>query len=347
VTTRIALDAMGGDHAPKATVAGAVEALRHDADLHVVLVGDEKAVQAELVAAGAGSEDRSRLEIVHASQVITCDESPVEGLRSKPDASIRRACDVVQRGQAGGLVAAGSTGAAVAAATLNWKLISGVRRAGIAVTLPNRGGGHTVLCDVGANITCKPIHLFHYGVMASVYAKSMFGVPAPKVGLLNVGSEEAKGTELVRETKKLFDGSKLNFVGHIEGNQLVDGAADVVVCEGFVGNVVLKVAEGLYETFTSALKSTLAETRELEPGLVRVLGDFQGRFKKRMDYAEYGGAPLLGVNGLCLISHGRSDPRAIRNALLLAARFTRNRVLEQIYEELRANLAGERHDEST
>jgi glycerol-3-phosphate acyltransferase PlsX len=345
VTTRIALDAMGGDHAPKATVAGAVEALRRDADLSLVLVGDHAAVEAELVSAGASPAERARIEIVHAAQNITCEESPVEGLRAKPDASIKRACEVVQQGRAGGLVAAGSTGAAVAAATLLWKLIPGVRRAGIAVTLPNRSGGHTVLCDAGANISCKPVHLFHYGIMASVYAKSMFNVPAPKVGLLNVGSEEAKGTELVRETKKLFDASRLNFVGHIEGNQLVDGAADVVVCEGFVGNVVLKVAEGLYESFTHALKSTLLETGALDPSLARSLGEFQQRFKKRMDYAEYGGAPLLGVNGLCLISHGRSDARAIQNALLLAARFTRNRVLEQIYEELRANWAGDRHDE--
>jgi phosphate acyltransferase len=347
VTTRIALDAMGGDHAPKATVAGAVDAVRRDPDLAVVLVGEPRAVGAALDEARATDAERLRLPQVAATQNITCDESPVEGLRSKPDASIKRACDVVARGEASGLVAAGSTGAAVAAATLNWKLIPGVRRAGIAVTLPNRKGGHTVLCDAGANISCKPLHLFHYGLMASVYAKSMFGVAEPMVGLLNVGSEEAKGNELVRETKKLFDGSPVNFIGHIEGNQLVDGAADVVVCEGFVGNVVLKVAEGLYESFAGALKSTLAETKEKDPGLLKVLGDFLGRFKQRMDYAEYGGAPLLGVNGLCLISHGRSDARAIQNALLLAARFTRQGVLERIHEELRAHMAGRRHDDAS
>lgn len=344
MTTRIALDAMGGDHAPRATVAGAVEAVRRDAGLVVVLTGDPRAIEAELASAALLPGERERLPVVAASQNITCEESPVEGLRNKPDASIKRACDVVARGDASGLVAAGSTGAAVAAATLNWKLISGVRRAGIAVTLPNRPGGHTVLCDAGANISCKPLHLFHYALMASVYAKRMFGVAEPKVGLLNVGSEEAKGNELVRETKKLFDGSGLNFIGHIEGNQLVDGAADVVVCEGFVGNVVLKVAEGLYESFSGALKTTLAETKEQDPGLLKVLGDFLARFRQRMDYAEYGGAPLLGVNGLCLISHGRSDARAIRNAILLAARFTRQRVLEGITEELRAHMTKGRHD---
>jgi phosphate acyltransferase len=215
-----------------------------------------------------------------------------------------------------------------------------VRRAGIAVTLPNRKGGHTVLCDAGANISCKPLHLFHYGVMGGVYASAMFDVPRPKIGLLNVGSEEAKGNELVRETKKLFDRSTLNFIGHIEGNQLVDGDADVVVCEGFVGNVVLKVSEGLYEAFSGALKTTLGETKEQDPGLFRVLGDFLERFKRRMDYSEYGGAPLLGVDGLCLISHGRSDARAIQNALLLSARFTRKGVLDGIKDKLKSEWTG-------
>ncbi|HYC76945.1 MAG TPA: phosphate acyltransferase PlsX [Planctomycetota bacterium] len=336
MTTRIALDAMGGDHAPQATVRGAVDAVRRDAELSVLLVGDEAALRAELDAAGPSSDERARLEVQHASQNITCEESPVEGLRSKPDSSIKRACEAVARGRAEGLVAAGSTGAAVAAATLNWKLIPGVRRAGIAVTLPNRKGGYTVLCDAGANISCKPLHLYHYGIMGSVYAKSMCGAVAPKVGLLNVGSEEAKGNELVRETKKLFDGSRLNFAGHIEGNEVFEGEADVVVCEGFVGNVVLKVAEGLFEAFSGALKGAMQEVQSGDPGVVRTLGDFLDRFRRRMDYAEQGGAPLLGVNGLCLIAHGRSDARAIRNALLLGARFTRQRVLQKMYDELKA-----------
>jgi glycerol-3-phosphate acyltransferase PlsX len=241
----------------------------------------------------------------------------------------------VQRGQAQGLVAAGSTGAAVAAATLTWKLIPTVRRAGIAVTFPNRKGGHTVLCDVGANVSCKPLHLFHYGIMAAEYARLIFGTNEPRVGLLNVGSEEGKGNELVKETQQLFSKSSLNFVGHIEGNEIFEGSTDVVVCEGFVGNVVLKASEGLYEVIAGRLSEFLHETEKTaEPQFTKKLGEWLKRFQTRMDYAEYGGAPLLGVNGLCLISHGRSDFRAIKNALLLAARFTRNRVLQEIDRRL-------------
>ncbi len=334
MTTRIALDAMGGDQAPRETVRGALEAVAQESDLVVVLVGDERQIRQEL--AGA-TGDTSRCEIVHASENITCEEAPVEALRRKRDASIVRACEVVQKGQASGLVAAGSTGAAVAASTLNWKLIPSVRRAGIAVTFPNRMGGHTVMCDVGANISCKPLHLYHYGIMAAEYAKHILGKREPSVGLLNVGSEEAKGNELVKETKQLFAQSPLNYLGHIEGNEIFEGRADVVVCEGFVGNVVLKAAEGLYDVVSNRLSELMRETESAADGaFTQKLGGWLKKFKSRMDYAEYGGAPLLGVNGLCMISHGRSDARAIKNALLLAAKFTRNRVLEHIHEGLRA-----------
>jgi glycerol-3-phosphate acyltransferase PlsX len=334
VEVRIALDAMGGDQAPRETVRGALQAVRQDAALSVLLVGDGRQIQREMTDAGEGA---ARCSIVEASEVITGDEAPVEAIRRKRDSSIVRACEVVHRGEAQGLVAAGSTGAAVAAATLTWKLIPTVRRAGIAVTFPNRRGGHTVLCDVGANVSCKPLHLLHYGVMASEYARLIFGRPEPTVGLLNVGSEEGKGDELVRETMQLFSASSLNFVGHIEGNEIFEGGTDVVICEGFVGNVVLKASEGLYETIAARLLEFLHETEKTaDPQFTGKLAEWLRRVQSRMDYAEYGGAPLLGVNGLCMISHGRSDARAIRNALLLAARFTRNRVLEQIDQRLRA-----------
>jgi glycerol-3-phosphate acyltransferase PlsX len=216
-------------------------------------------------------------------------------------------------------------------------LIPTVRRAGIAVTFPNRRGGHTIVCDVGANVSCKPLHLFHYGIMGAEYARLIFGKLEPTIGLLNVGSEEGKGNELVKETMGLFSKSTLNFVGHIEGNEIFEGRTDVVVCEGFVGNVVLKASEGLYETMASRLSEFLHETEKTaDRGFIEKLSEWLHRVKARMDYAEYGGAPLLGVNGLCMISHGRSDARAIRNALLLAARFTRNQVLEQIDQRLRA-----------
>jgi glycerol-3-phosphate acyltransferase PlsX len=334
VEVRIALDAMGGDQAPRETVRGALDATKSDAGLHVVLVGDGKQIGREIAEAGG---DASRCTIAEASEVIGGDEAPVEAIRRKRDSSIVRACEVVQRGEAQGLVAAGSTGAAVAAATLTWKLIPTVRRAGIAVTFPNRRGGHTVICDVGANVSCKPLHLLHYGIMAAEYARLIFGKPEPTIGLLNVGSEEGKGNELVKETLRLFSKSSLNFVGHIEGNEIFEGRTDVVVCEGFVGNVVLKAAEGLYETIAARLVEFLHETEKTaDATFTGKLGEWLKRVQARMDYAEYGGAPLLGVNGLCMISHGRSDARAIRNALLLAARFTRNRVLEQIDQRLRA-----------
>jgi phosphate acyltransferase len=332
VEIRVALDAMGGDQAPRETVRGAIEAEKHDPDLRIVLVGDGKRIRQEMADAGASG---SRCTIVEASEVIGCDEAPVEGIRRKRDASIVRACEVVLRGEAQGLVAAGSTGAAVAAATLIWKLMPTVRRAGIAVTFPNRRGGHTVMCDVGANVSCKPLHLFHYGIMAAEYARLIFGTNEPTIGLLNVGSEEGKGNELVKETQQLFSKSTLNFTGHIEGNEIFEGRTDVVVCEGFVGNVVLKASEGLYEVIAGRLTEFLHETSKTsDPQFTTKLGDWLQRFKTRMDYAEYGGAPLLGVNGLCLISHGRSDARAIKNALLLAAKFTRNRVLHQIDQRL-------------
>lgn len=331
---RIALDAMGGDQAPRETVRGAIEATRQDAGLHVVLVGAGARIAKEIDDAGG---DSGRCSIVEASEVIGGEEAPVEAIRRKRDSSIVRCCEVVARGEAQGLVAAGSTGAAVAASTLTWKLIPTVRRAGIAVTFPNRRLGHTVMCDVGANVSCKPLHLLHYGIMASEYARLVLERPRPTVGLLNVGSEEGKGNDLVKETVQLFSKSTLNFVGHVEGNEIFEGQTDVVVCEGFVGNVVLKASEGLYETIAGRLVEFLHETEKTSDAqFTGRLADWLRRFKAKMDYAEYGGAPLLGVNGLCMISHGRSDARAIRNALLLAARFTRTRVLEQIDQRLRA-----------
>jgi glycerol-3-phosphate acyltransferase PlsX len=335
VEVRIALDAMGGDQAPRETVRGALDAIKQDPALQVLLVGDSRRVKHEIADAGG---DGTRCKVIEASEVITGDEAPVEAIRRKRDASIVRACEVVARGEAQGLVAAGSTGAAVASATLTWKLIPTVRRAGIAVTFPNRRGGHTVMCDVGANVSCKPLHLFHYGIMGAEYARLIFGKNEPTIGLLNVGSEEGKGNELVKETMQLFAKSNLNFTGHIEGNEIFEGRTDVVVCEGFVGNVVLKASEGLYETIAGRLNEFRHETEKTaDPSFSVKLGEWLRRFQSRLDYAEYGGAPLLGVNGLCMISHGRSDARAIRNALLLAARFTRNRVLEQIDQRLRAS----------
>ena len=258
---RIALDAMGGDRAPRETVRGAFEAVEQDGDLVVVLVGDQDCITAELEEVGAGT---GRLEVHHASEVVTSKDSPVEALRSKRDSSIGVASRLLADGRVDGLVAAGSTGAAVASGTLLIKLLPGVRRPGIAVTMPARHGGHTVLCDAGANITCKPLHLYHYGIMAARYAERILGVSEPRVGLMNVGSEEQKGTSLVRETAALFSRSHLNYAGHIEGNDVFTGEVDVIVCEGFVGNVVLKVSEGLFDTIYERFEEDNDITRGAE-----------------------------------------------------------------------------------
>lgn len=326
---RIALDAMGGDQAPRETVRGALRAIEVDQDVEVFLVGDEAKIDAELK---DHEGDTSRLNVVHASQVITGADSPVEALRSKRDASITKAAALVRDGEVHGMVAAGNTGAAVAAATLVIKLIPGVRRPGIAVPLPSPDG-HTVLCDAGANIHCKPLHLFHYGIMAAQYARRHLRRDNPSVGLLNIGSEDGKGTGLVKETSALFASSKLNFVGNVEGNEVFSGKCDVIVCEGFVGNVVLKGAEGLLDVFASRLRTLLTESEGGEAAAVKLVK----RFVANMDYAEYGGAPLIGINGLAIISHGRSNARAICNAILQAADLHRNRVLGAMVEDLKAS----------
>ncbi len=314
---RIALDAMGGDHAPREIVLGALQALKKDPEIAIVLVGREPDIEAELEAAEA---DRSRISILHATDVIGCDESPVEALRRKRDNSIVKCFGAVQQGAADAVVSAGSTGAVVGAAHLIWKLIPGVRRAGIAVAMGTRKV-NSIVIDVGANIHCKPIHLLHYGMMASIFAEGVLGHPNPRVALLNIGSEDGKGNDLVNETRRLFEESSLNYIGHVEGNDIFTQKADVVVCEGFVGNVVLKVSEGLAEKMHERFEEIVGG--HVDPERHPVVAQHIGEFRKATDYAEVGGAALLGVNGTCLIAHGRSDRRAIGNAVTLAARFVR------------------------
>lgn len=335
--SRIALDAMGGDRAPRETVRGAVRAVLADPKLCVVLVGDQAKVEAELAPLNAPSD---RLEIVHASQVIGSGESPVEGLRSKPDASIKRAAELVRDGRAEGLVGAGNTGAAVACGTLVLRLIPGVRRPGIAAPMPSRDGGLTILCDVGANIHCKPLHLYHYGILAARYAERLYDISHPTIGLLNIGEEEGKGTGLVKETSRLFAQGGVNYIGNVEGNDVFSGRCDVIVCEGFVGNVVLKTAEGLFEAIASRIKGFLGELASSGSASGGGSDALFKSFGARLDWAEHGGAPLLGVNGLVLISHGRSDERAIYNALLQAARLQRRGMLAEMTHDIEASESG-------
>jgi glycerol-3-phosphate acyltransferase PlsX len=324
---RIALDAMGGDHAPGPVVAGAAQAVADDPELRVVLVGDRARVEPLL---GGGPTDR--VEIFHCTQTIGMDESPVVGLRKKPDNSISRCWQLLAQRKVDGIVSAGNTGAMVAGGLFLKRFLKNVRRPGIAAVMPTLRGP-CVLLDVGANVNPKSEHLFQYGVMGSIFARHILGRERPTVGLMNVGSEEQKGHDLAKETHALFNGSPLReqFVGNVEGRDIQRGAADVVVCDGFVGNVVLKTCEGVFEfVMKMAAQEVLgaldAERGKAEQALQKLV--------HRYDYSATGGAPLLGIDGICIICHGSSGERAIKNALGVAARYARARLNELIVKEL-------------
>ncbi len=333
----IAVDAMGGDRAPESIVHGCLDALAADPALRLLLVGRPDAVEPLL--AGA---PRDRLEVVAAPDVVGMDESPGLALRRKPEASVAVCARLLAERRAQAVVSAGSTGALVAATLFAAKLLPGVARPGIAATFPT-ARGPVVLCDVGANIQPKPLHLLQYAVMASAFSEHVLGVERPRVGLLNIGTEEHKGSAEVRDARKLLDeagaAGVLRFIGSVEGNHIFEGEADVVVCDGFVGNTVLKTAEGvgraLGEQFVRACRSDAggdpAEAAFLERGLTRL--------ERIMDWAETGGAPVLGVDGCVVAAHGRSDRRAIRHAVRVAAEFAQRDVNGRIAERL-AGLAG-------
>ncbi|MEW5722283.1 MAG: phosphate acyltransferase PlsX [Thermodesulfobacteriota bacterium] len=311
---KIAVDAMGGDHAPEVIVQGAVAAAR-EWSLPLVLVGLEEAVRLELDR--IGDWPRDLIEVHHCTEVAGMDEAPVEVLRRKKDSSVRVAFDLVKQGQAEAVVSAGNSGATLAVGTVVLGRIEGIERPGIAGIFPTIKG-RTVVMDIGANVDCKPSYLYHFGLMASVYAREALGIQNPKVGLLSIGEEDTKGNELVKRAHELLRAGALNFIGNVEGRDVFAGKADVIVCDGFVGNVVLKLAEGLAEAIAQMLKD------ELEAGLLSRLGGLLAlsglkRLKKKVDYAEHGGAPLLGIKGVGIISHGLSSPKAIKNAIKCAA----------------------------
>jgi len=333
---RIVLDAMGGDSAPDVEVEGAIQAAPELKGHELVLVGDEVRIRG--VAERNGGLPAG-VEVRHASQAIAMHEAPVEAVRRKPDSSIARCIEMVRAGEADVAVSAGNTGAVVALASLRLGLLEGVRRPGIAVALPTRGSARTLVIDCGANVNCTPEHLLHYGVMASAYSHYVFGRRAPRVALLNIGEESIKGNRLVKHAQKLFEGSGLNYIGSIEGRDIFSGEADVVVCEGFVGNVLLKVSEGLAETIMGMMKEAIRRT------LRRRIGAMLCRYAMlelaaKVDYAEFGGAPLLGVNGNVMICHGGSGRRAIAAAIRIAAQAAARKVNEHIVADLRARRAG-------
>ncbi|MFO0957655.1 MAG: phosphate acyltransferase PlsX [Isosphaeraceae bacterium] len=335
---RVALDAMGGDHAPGPIVDGAVHAVRDIPGLTVALVGIRDQIEAELARHGEIPADR--LPIVHASEVIGMQEKPVEALRKKRDNSISKCWGLLASGEASAIVSAGSTGAMVASALFHAKMfLPGVRRPGIAVVFPSRKGP-VVLVDVGANMNPKPEDLYQYGVMGAIYAQQIVGVEEPTIGILNVGSEEDKGNDLVRATRDLFRQGPAagRFVGYVEGRDIYDGHARVVVCDGFTGNVLLKGGEGAVEFLFGAIKEELGRLIPLlggggsEAG-ARVVASLR-ELKARYEYEEYGGGPLLGIKGACLICHGSSGARAIKNACRVAGTLADDRVSRLIVEQL-------------
>jgi glycerol-3-phosphate acyltransferase PlsX len=334
---RIALDALGGDHGPAPNVAGAVLAVAAVPDLTVVLVGDQPQIVSLLKSAGHFPPDR--LEIVHAPTAVDMKEKPAEALRRKPDASVFRCWQLLAEKNVDGLVSAGNTGAVVAGGLKTRKFLKCVHRPGIATVMPT-AKGRCVIMDVGANVFPKPRHLLEYGVMGSVFARKMFGIEQPTIGLMNVGEEEGKGHDLVQKTYDLFRKSPLRerFVGNIEGRDIHRGAADVVVTDGFTGNVVLKLTQGLFEFVMNMVNQDVIGALDVEKGKAQAA--LQGLLGK-YHYSAFGGAPLLGIEGVCIICHGSSKERAIANAVGLAAQEVRTHVNDAIVAELEALPADE------
>lgn len=312
---RIAVDAMGGDKGPKVVVPGAIDAilaLRGDARL--ILVGREEEIR-PLV----GGIDPAMVEIVHASETIDMHESPATAIRRKKDASITVALRLVREGRADAMVSAGNTGAVVASSLLTIGRLHGVSRPAISTLWPNKRSGAVVL-DVGANHECTPKNLVQFAIMGSVFAEHHLGIPRPRVGLLNIGEERSKGNELVRDSYELLEADpRVHFIGNVEGRDVFDGAADVVVCDGFVGNVILKFSESIYGFLSHLVRDEIRRGLLAKAGALLMMPAFKS-IRSQLDYAEYGGAPLLGVKGVVIISHGKSSRRAIANAVLAAAK---------------------------
>ena len=326
---RIAVDAMGGDHAPSSIIDGAVAAARH-LDLGLLLAGPDEVVRAEL--ARHPDAGQLNIRILDAPDRVCMEEAPSAALRRKPRTSIRVAAEAVSTGDAAALVSAGHTGATVLSAHAAFGMLPGVDRPALAATIPS-GDELGIMLDVGANVGCRATHLLQFAAMGAVYAKVSLGIGRPRIGLLSIGEEESKGTDLVLEAHRLLKASSLNFVGNVEAREVYKGIADVIVCDGFTGNVALKVSEGLVDTVERLLGEELSRTFSGMVGSLLSRRAFR-RFRRRLDYAEYGGAPLLGVAGLCFVCHGRSSAKAIRNAVLMAHRFATAGFLRRVENEI-------------
>jgi glycerol-3-phosphate acyltransferase PlsX len=320
---------MGGDDAPGSIVDGALVAARH-LQIGLILVGDGAAIERELSRhPGAAALD---LRVAHTPEAIGMEELATSALRRKPRASIRMAAEAVRAGDAAAMFSAGHTGASVMAALGAFGRLPGVDRPALATIIPTRRKP-AVLLDSGATVECRPQHLVQFAVMGAAYAHVALGCSSPRVGLLSVGEEESKGNELTREAHQLLKSAPVNFVGNVEGRHVYAGDADVIVCDGFTGNVTLKISEGLVETVQTLLHDELSATFGTRVGYVLSRQAFR-RFRKRVDAAEYGGAPLVGVNGLCVIGHGRSSAKAVRNAVAMAARFASQGLVDKLSRDI-------------
>jgi glycerol-3-phosphate acyltransferase PlsX len=326
---RIAIDAMGGDNAPGDIIAGALESIKLlDKDDELILVGPQDVIAQQVP---ASKSRKGTVSIVDAPDIIGMDEPPVESLRKKPKSSIPVMAKLAKLHQADAVISAGNTGACVAAFQMRMRNLAGVNRPGIAVVFPTFEGPVTI-CDVGANIACKPINLYQYGVMARMHAKHLHGIENPRVGLMSIGQEDAKGNEIVKKARELMKSdSNINFIGNIEGRDIFTGICDVAICEGFVGNVILKLTEGLVGGLFKAIKHELLGEKlrlamKFKPVITRIY--------KKYDYNEYGGAPLLGINGTALICHGSSKSRTIKNAIMASKKFHTEKINDKIIEYL-------------
>jgi glycerol-3-phosphate acyltransferase PlsX len=332
--TTIALDAMGGDHAPRVEVEGAILAAR-ELDVHLLLVGLEAAVKHEL---GRHRYRGQSIEVVDATEVITMRDSPSQAFRRKKNSSLHVAAHLVRDGKAEALVSAGNTGAAMTVARFVLGTLPSVDRPALAAAFPNVKEKVSVILDVGANVDSKAAQIEQFAVMGEIYYRTIFGVRKPRVALLSIGEEEMKGNELTREAFNRLKHSSLNFVGNVEGRDVFRGNVDVIVCDGFIGNVALKISEGVAEHIGGMLKKAIKSSLASQIGYALSKRAFDD-FRKRIDYSEYGGAPLLGVRGITIIGHGGSNANAVKNAIRVAAELCRSRVNEKIEQELSAATA--------
>ena len=327
---KIAIDAMGSDNSPQAEVQGSIDALKEFSDIEIVMVGKATELEAELV---KYTYDKSKISVVDATEVISPNEEPVRALKQKKDSSLVKALNLVKSGECDAVLSAGSTGAFLAGSTLIVGRIKGIKRPALAPVMPGKNGPFMIV-DAGANVDSKPQFLTQFAKMGEIYFKTVMDVKAPKVGLINIGAEEHKGNELTKEAYQLLKAENdINFIGNVEPREVSEGNVDVLVCDGFVGNTVLKMYEGTAKTILSMIKDEIMSSFASKVGAIFLTGTFKS-LKKKMDYKEYGGAPFLGVNGICIKAHGSSDAKAFKNALGQARKFYNNGLIEKIKAEI-------------